>query len=175
MSFGVDALGGLAEKLKQLLNETQEQYESLVQVLQLYKKGKGNEREFTKRIAEYLVASSALNFLVARVILELKSTITKGSSVKSPSAGFASYGPSTGGGSFGIGGFVGGEANSKDSDQYILPESQQPEPTFTPVDITIKRDSGSQDIMNSKTKNCKACGAKIPSQSKFCTKCGNAQ
>lgn len=175
MSFGVDALGGLAEKLKQLLNETQEQYESLVQVLQLYKKGKGNEREFNKKIAEYLVASSALNFLVARVILELKSTIAKGSSVKSPSAGFASYGPSTGGGSFGIGGFVGGEGNSKDSDQYILPESQQPEPTFTPVDITIKRDSGGQDIMNSKTKNCKACGAKIPRQSKFCTKCGNAQ
>ena len=28
MSFNVDALGGLAEKLKQLVNETQEHYES---------------------------------------------------------------------------------------------------------------------------------------------------
>jgi hypothetical protein len=175
MSFGVDALGGLAEKLKQLLNETQEQYESLVQTIQLYKKGKINEREFNRKIADYLVASSALNFLVARVILELKSAVTKGSSVKSPSAGFASYGPSTSGGSFGIGGFVGGEGKSKDSDQYLLPESQQPEPTFTPVDITIKRDLAGQDIIIAKTKNCKSCGAEIIRQSKFCTKCGNAQ
>ena len=40
MSFNVDALGGLAEKLKQLVNETQEHYESLVEDSQLYKKGK---------------------------------------------------------------------------------------------------------------------------------------
>jgi hypothetical protein len=42
MSFGVDALGGLSEKLKQLLNETQEHYELLVEATQLYKKGKVN-------------------------------------------------------------------------------------------------------------------------------------
>src|SRR5262249_27349129 len=111
MSFGVDALGGLAEKLKQLLNETQEQYESLVAAIQLYKKGKVNEKEFFSKIAEYLVSSSALNFLVARVMLEMKAAIAKGSSVKSPSAGITSYGPSTGGSSFGIGGFVEGSGS----------------------------------------------------------------
>ena len=38
MSFNVDALGGLAEKLKQLVNETQEHYEALVEDSQLYKR-----------------------------------------------------------------------------------------------------------------------------------------
>lgn len=178
MSFGVDALGGLAEKLKQLLNETQEHYESLVEATQLYKKGKVNEKQFFSKIAEYLVASSALNFLAARVILELKSAIAKGSSIKSATSGIASYGPSTsggGGGGFGIGGFVGGGGSSKSSDQNVLPEPQQTEPTFKPVDITIKRDMVDQDVSTIKTKNCRACGAEITRPSKFCNRCGNSQ
>jgi hypothetical protein len=175
MSFGVDALGGLSEKLKQLLNETQEHYELLVEAIQLYKKGKVNERQFFGKIAEYLVASSALNFLSARVILELKSAISKGSSVKSPTTGAASYGPSTSGGSFGIGGFVGGEGSSTSSDRYVLPESQQLEPTFKPVDIIVKRNTANENINTTKTKNCRGCGAEITSQSKFCKRCGNSQ
>jgi len=175
MSFGVDALGGLAEKLKQLLNETQEQYESLVAAIQLYKKGRVNEKEFFSKIAEYLVSSSALNFLVARVMLEMKAAIAKGSSVKSPSAGITSYGPSTGGSSFGIGGFVGEGSGSRDSDEYLLPDSPQNIPTFKPVDITIKRDLAGQGVTAPKTKSCRSCGANIAPQSKFCTKCGNAQ
>ena len=35
MSFGVDTLGGLSEKLKQLVNETQEHYESFIGDAQL--------------------------------------------------------------------------------------------------------------------------------------------
>ncbi len=177
MSFNVDALGGLAEKLKQLVNETQEHYESLVEDSQLYKKGKVNEREFFGKIGDYLIASSALNFLAVRVILELKSAMTKGSSIQTPSGGIASYSPSpsgTGGG-FGIGGFIGGESKSSSADQYIMPGGEQTAPTFKPVDITIKRDWTNQDISNTRSKNCTACGAQIPYQSKFCNKCGNTQ
>ena len=86
MSFNVDALGGLAEKLKQLVNETQEHYESLVEDSQLYKKGKISEREFFGKIGDYLISSSALNFLAVRVILELKSAMAKGTSIQSPNA-----------------------------------------------------------------------------------------
>ena len=176
MSFGVDALGGLSEKLKQLLNETQEHYESLVEATQLYKKGKVNERQFFGKIAEYLVASSALNFLSARVILELKSAISKGSSIKSSTSGVASYSPSaSGGGGFGIGGFVGGGGSSKSSDQYVLPEPQQLEPTFKPVDMIVKRSPVYQNVNAIKSKNCQVCGAEIPPQSKFCKRCGNSQ
>jgi hypothetical protein len=176
MSFGVDALGGLSEKLKQLLNETQEHYESLVEAIQLYKKGKVNERQFFGKIAEYLVASSALNFLSARVILELKSAISKGSSIKSPTTGAASYSPSTSGsGGFGIGGFVGGEGSSTSTDRYVLPEPQQLEPTFKPVDMIVKRSTTNENININKTKNCRGCGSEITSQSKFCKRCGNSQ
>jgi len=44
MSAGihVDTLGGLTEKLKQLINDTQEQYEAFIDATQLYKKGKEN-------------------------------------------------------------------------------------------------------------------------------------
>jgi hypothetical protein len=175
MSFGVDALGGLSEKLKQLLNETQEHYELLVEATQLYKKGKVNEKQFFTKIAEYLVASSALNFLSARVILEMKATISKGTSIKSPTTGGPSYGPSSSGsGGFGIGGFVGGTESSPSSDRYVLPEPQLTEPTFKPVDMNIPRTINTS-INANKIKNCRGCGAQITSESKFCKRCGNSQ
>ena len=55
LGFGVDTLGGLSEKLKQLVNETQDHYELLVDANQLYKKGKVNEKEFFSKIAEYMI------------------------------------------------------------------------------------------------------------------------
>ena len=39
MSFGVDTLGGLIEKLKQLVNDTQNNYESFFDSTQLFKQG----------------------------------------------------------------------------------------------------------------------------------------
>ncbi len=79
MSFGVDTLGGLTEKLKQLVNDTQNHYESLIDDTQLYKKGKISEKEFFGKIARYMISLSALNFLAIRVLLELKSAADKGS------------------------------------------------------------------------------------------------
>ena len=177
MSFNVDALGGLAEKLKQLVNETQEHYESLVEDSQLYKKGKISEREFFGKIGDYLISSSALNFLAVRVILELKSAMAKGSSIQGPTGATvsSSYPPSGSGGGFGIAGFIGGESKSSPSDQYIMPETEQSAPTFKPVDMTIKRDRTNQENSITRTKYCTICGAQIPNQSKFCNKCGNTQ
>ena len=75
MSFGVDTLGLLTEKLKQLVNETQDNYESFFDSTQLFKQGKMESNEYFSRMGEFLVSSSALNFLSCRVILELKTAL----------------------------------------------------------------------------------------------------
>jgi len=136
MSFGVDTLGLLIEKLKQLVNDTQDNYESFFDSTQLFKQGKMESNEYFSRMGEFLVSSSALNFLACRVILELKTALDKTGSTKgkgersstsppstSPSTFPSSYpsgsgnggsGSYSGGGGFGVDGFIsaGGHAGS---------------------------------------------------------------
>lgn len=177
MSSGVDTLGALTEKLKQLINDTQDRYESFIDSTQLYKQGKVNEKEYFSNIGEYLVATSAMNFLAIRVILEMKSTMEKGSSLKNPTGGLASS-SSTPQADFGISGFVGGtESNEVRGSTMPSPQpAEQEEPTFKPVDIVIERPSKtSVDETTLTTKNCIVCESVIPKQAKFCSKCGNSQ
>jgi hypothetical protein len=164
MSFGVDTLGGLTEKLKQLVSDTQNLYEGFIDANQLYKAGKMNANEFFAKIGDYLVAMSALNFLAVRVVLEVKGAMDKGTSIKSPTGGSTTSSPQAG---FGIGGFVGtgGSVGPPAGGEYLLP-APQTEPTFKPVEIEVPRRT---------TKNCIICGATIPSQAKFCSKCGHSQ
>jgi hypothetical protein len=187
MSSGVDTLSALTEKLKQLINDTQDRYESFIDSTQLYKQGKANEKEYFSKIGEYLVATSAMNFLAIRVILEIKSTMEKGSSLKNPSGGLASSSSSSSSSAsssstqqadFGIGGFVGG-TESNEVRGYTMPSpqpAQQEGPTFKPVDIVIERPSKmSVDKTTLTTKKCIVCESIIPKQAKFCSKCGNSQ
>ncbi|CAN5436229.1 hypothetical protein BH18THE2_BH18THE2_31890 [soil metagenome] len=181
MSFGVDALGALTEKLRQLVNDTQEKYETFLDDTQLFKQGKINEKEFFAKIGEYLITFSALNFLAIRVILELKSATDKGTSLKSSTGGtaYSSSSPQPG---FGVGGFVGtgGTVGSGSSSQeYTLPtpqETEYQEPRLRPASLDVKiLDKPVADSNKQSTKNCIACGSAIPSQAKFCSKCGNSQ
>jgi ribosomal protein L40E len=165
MSFGVDTLGGLSEKLKQLINDTQNFYESFIDASQMYKQGKVGDKEFFVKIGDYLVAMSALNFLAVRVILEMKNAMDKGTSIKSPTGG-SSYSSSAPQAGFGIGGFVGAGGMVGPS------SSATKEPTLTPVDIELPQP---QQQTNTKTKNCIICGATIPSKARFCSKCGRSQ
>src|ERR687888_1545250 len=135
MSFGVDTLGGLAEKLKQLINDTQNLYESFIDANQLYRQGKMNDREFFAKIGDYLVATSALNFLAVRVILEIKTALDKGTSIKNATGGISSSSssPQTG---FGIGSFIGSggggtagtaaEGGTGRGGEYTMPKPSQP-------------------------------------------------
>ena len=191
-SFGVDTLGGLTEKLKQLINDTQNAYETLIDSTQRYKQGKMNDKDYFSSIGKYLIASSAMNFLAIKVILEIKLAMDKTSSIKNPTGGIAD--PNSNASSsvgFGVGGFVGGGGSvggiensriqgSGGSQQHY--SSSSIEPTLKPVDIEIEKPS--QDITTSdvdslkdnKTfKNCIVCGVLIPTKAKFCSKCGNAQ
>lgn len=181
MSFGVDTLGGLAEKLKQLINDTQNFYESFIDATQLYKKGKMQDKEFFAMLGDYLVSMSALNFLAVRVILEMKTAMDKGTSIKSPTGG-SSYSSSMPQAGFGIDGFVGAggmvgpssSASGSSSGDTILPSSSTTmEPSFKPVDIELPRRP--QQQTNATTKNCIICGAMIPSKARFCSKCGRSQ
>jgi len=176
MSFGVDTLGGLTEKLKQLINDTQNMYESFIDANQLYKQGKMGDKEFFIRIGEYLVSTSALTFLAVRVIIEIKNAMEKGTSIKSPTGASStpSTAPSAG---FGIGGFVGAGGSvgppsaagggGASGSEYTFPSQ---EPTFKPVDIELPRSRA-----GSTTKQCTACNASIPAHAKFCSKCGRPQ
>ena len=161
--FGVDTLGGLTEKLKQLIDDTQVQYESLIESTHLYKQGKMNEKEYFASVGKYLIASSALNFLAIKVILELKSAFDKGSSIKSSTGGL--FDPSDKGSSnFGIGGFVSGGGS--------IGSNSRIEPDTIPVDTEFQ---GSEDRDPKKLKNCSICGKSNPIKAKFCSKCGNSQ
>src|SRR5215204_423681 len=191
-SFGVDTLGGLTEKLKQLINDTQNAYETLIDSTQRYKQGKMNEKEYFSSIGKYLIASSAMNFLAIKVILEIKSAIDKGSSIKNPTGGIADPNSNTSSSvGFGIGGFVGAggsvgglensriHGSSSSQQQYSSPSI---EPTLKPVDIEIGKPSqditasGGDALKDNKTfKNCIVCGVLIPTKAKFCSKCGNSQ
>jgi hypothetical protein len=162
MSFGVDVLGTLTEKLKHMLDETQGKYSSFTNANKLYKKESINEKEFFIRITDYLVNLSALNFLATRVLLELKSAMEKGTSIKDTSGGFAS--PPASQLSFGIGGFIGtgGSVGIHDNSS----QEQLQLPSFKPVDIEIQRH---------RSRRCTACGVTISREAKFCSKCGNVQ
>jgi hypothetical protein len=197
MSFGVDTLGGLIEKMKQLVNDTQNNYETFFDSTQLFKQGKMDSNEYFSKMGEFLVSSTALNFLSCRVILELKSAMDKSSSAGKSKGGNASstmpssidtnMGSSGGGSGFGVQGFIStggslGPSSSSSTTYPSLPSNEgydlpmpQEVPTFKPVDIVItKQDSSSNSSSNLK-KNCIVCGALIPKQAKFCNKCGNSQ
>ena len=181
MSFGVDALGALTEKLRELVNDTQEKYESFIGDTQLFKQGKIDEKEFFSKIGDYLITFSALNFLAVRVILELKSATEKGTSLKSSTGGTVSTSPPSQAG-FGVGGFIGtgGVVGSGPAPQeYTLPtpqSTQHQEPMLRPAGIDVKMteepEAGSKKQI---TKDCIVCGSPIPRQAKFCSRCGNSQ
>jgi ribosomal protein L40E len=186
MSFGVDTLGGLIEKLKQLVTETQDQYESFFDNTQLFKQGKMDNKEYFSRMGEYLVSASALNFLACRIILEIKTALDKGTSRKSsigesqpsipssPSGLGSNSGGSGGGGGFGIDSFVSSGANSDTLNKdYDLPKPQFV-PSFKPVDIVIPKQTSSSNTVKEQ-KNCIVCAASIPKHAKFCNKCGSSQ
>jgi hypothetical protein len=172
-TFGVDTLGGLTEKLKRLIDDTQVQYETLIDSTKRYKLGKMNEKEYFANIGKYLIASSALNFLAIKVILELKSAYDKGSSIKSSTGGLFDPSSKESSTDFGIGGFVSGGGqigNNAISGNY--PSNSTREPSLIPANTEFQGDNNISDL---DLKNCIVCGRSIPIKAKFCSKCGNSQ
>jgi hypothetical protein len=127
--------------------------------LKLYKEGKINEKDFFSKILNYVVTTSALTFLMVRVILELRSALEKGTTIKDVAGAAASSSPASQTGGFGISGFISSVGNM--GQEHIVPASRN------------KNWAPPSTITSSKT--CKKCGMVLPIHAKFCSKCGNAQ
>ena len=162
MSSAMDNLGDLIEKLRHMINDIQDQYESFIDSNQLYKQGKVNEREFFASVGNYLVAMSAMNFLAIQVILEIKSAIEKKKSSnveRDHDSSVATTGKPIG------------------TQQYTLPKPQ-PLQQQNPIESLIP-ETRPASIDKSEAmpvgKNCIICGAVIAKKAKFCTKCGESQ
>jgi hypothetical protein len=174
MSSGVDTLGTLTEKLKQTINEIQDRYESFIDSNHLYNQGKINEREFFASIGDYLVASSAMNFITVQTIFEMKSMVEKKASTDNQPGPLGSPSPAASSqGGIGISRFT-TENQTPRPDQFSLPKPQQP--TFK----ALETDNGQRSVNESEnkaksTKDCIVCGKPIPKKAKFCSRCGNSQ
>ena len=156
---GVDVLGTLSEKLKQLTNEAKDHHSSFTDLTKQYKEDKINEKDFFSKVLDYVVTSSALTFLMARVILELKSALEKGTTIKDVTWGTTSTSSAPQMGGLGIGSFI--------SSGGIVGKEQSM-PKLRNEDVSLP-----STTMPSKT--CKECGTVIPNKARFCGKCGKAQ
>ena len=159
MPFGVDVLGTLSEKLKQLMNETKDQHRSFTDLTKLYKEEKINEKDFFSKILDYVVTISALNFLMARVILELRSALEKGTTVKDVTGGAASSASAAQTDGFGISSFISSVGTVGQENTVPVPQNED---VLLPSTITP-------------SKTCKECRTVLPIEAKFCSKWGNTQ
>jgi hypothetical protein len=172
MSSGADTLSNLTEKLKKTITEIQDRYESFIDSNQLYKQGKIKERDFFASIGDYLVASSAMNFITVQTIFEMRSLVEKRTSLHSSpgQVGSATSATSPQGG-VGISKFA-AESQTATAEQFSLPKPQQPSSKGTDT-------SGEQKVANgqdsSAVKKCTICKRAIAKQAKFCSQCGNPQ
>ena len=57
------------------MNEAKDQHSSFTDLTKLYEEEKINEKGFLSKILNYVITTSALTFLMARVILELRSAL----------------------------------------------------------------------------------------------------
>jgi hypothetical protein len=178
--LAVDVLGALSEKLKSQANDTQNLHNLFKEVIQQYKEEKINEKEFFSNFLTYLISFSATSFLTVRVLLELKSAIEKGTSIKDLTGGTATPSSSTTSvpqASFGISGFinpggnVGGAERERDNGEYTLPKPQQQR-----LNNNNNNEPTPESIIKMQNhKKCKVCSSQIRERAKFCSKCGNRQ
>ena len=171
MSAGADTLSILTEKLKKTINEIQDRYESFIDSNQLYKQGKIKERDFFASIGDYLVASSAMNFITVQTIFEMRSLVERKASADNEhsqrESGVSAMSPHgiAGGNKFAV-------TNPTPAGQFSMPKPQQPPSAVTETSDQQRTGNG-QD--SSAVKKCIICKRAIPKQAKYCSQCGNAQ
>ncbi|HEY7570497.1 MAG TPA: hypothetical protein VH796_03925 [Nitrososphaeraceae archaeon] len=181
LSFGVDVLGALSEKLKSQNIDTMNLFKNFSELFERYKNENMNEKEVITNFLTYIISFSASNFLMIRVLLELKTSIQKGTSIKDSTGGEMmpdSTSGSTPSSGFGIGGFIdiGGNAgqskssqeNEPKEDQYTLPKPQR-------SGIHAKESTRTVNTILQNYKICNVCDCQIPINAKFCSKCGHRQ
>lgn len=168
---GVDVLGNLTDKMKQQLEDTRRIAVSFDKVIQEYKNKQTSKSEFVHKLVTYSISLSALNFLVMHVILELRTAIDKGTSVKDTTGGTvlpdtSSSDTSSGSqGRFGIEGFVGGPYPGVDRSEYQNIDR-----------VGGKGHGNDKEIEETPlVDKCTSCGSTVLRKAKFCGNCGTRQ
>jgi hypothetical protein len=163
-----DDIARMADKLKKMIAEVQEHYETLIDSAQLYKKGSLNDKEFLFKLGEYLKSMSSINFLASQIVLGLKSVFEGSKHSLSGSSLFT-------------------ESDSKiDHGRQALarPNSialsgnttiKQSEPKFKPVTITLEKPNQGRNEALVAVRKCHNCGNSLTSRAKYCNKCGSSQ
>lgn len=175
MSDTVDTLNLLTDKLNELFNQTQNYYESFLDTNTLYKNGQISDSDFFKKLGDYTVAYSALEFLSIKVIFEIKKSIDKISNGKnnamSNSTGSIMTNqipPNIGGGHLASNiQQLGTNANPLGAPPQVISAQDN----FNNVGTLPSPDP---TLATSRSTNtCNSCGMKLRLNAKFCTKCGN--
>ena len=156
---GVDVLGTLSEKLKQLTNEATDHHSSFIDLTKLYKEDKISEKDFFSKVLDYVVTSSAQTFLMIRVILKLKSALEKGTTIKDVTGGATSTSSAPQMGGFGIGSFI-------SSGGIVGKEQTMP---------TLRNEDVSLPSTTIPSETCRECGTVLPIKARFSSKCGKTQ
>lgn len=164
MSNGVDVIGTLTEKLKQMIEETQEHFEWFTDSHKLFEQGNLNEKEYMTKIIKYVITLSAMNFLSIRVILEIKSSLDK--TVLPNNAGITTIhsNPNT------------NNPEAPKEDEYLLPSPNMQHNIFMTSKIEPEQmATNSHSMADPMTKLCCICSSHISKTAKFCTACGCSQ
>jgi hypothetical protein len=119
---GVDVLGNLASKMEQQLKDTEQIRDSFHTDILRYKNKQISKKEFVHKIVSYTISLSALNFLAMHVILEMRTAIEKGTSMKDTTGGMVTDDASVSGSQFGFGieGFLGSPSPGGSGDDGVV-------------------------------------------------------
>jgi hypothetical protein len=189
---GVDVLGNLASKMEQQLRDTEQVRASFDADTRKYKNKQISKKEFVHKVVTYTISLSALNFLVMHVILEMRTAIEKGTSMKDTTGGTIMEDSSTSGSQFGFGidGFLGSPSHGGSGDGgVILTSGCDKELSFVGINASCNdaKGNGSCDrmtyhkgqmnykeyhMLESVPKQCVGCGTIPLRHTNFCSMCG---
>lgn len=169
-----DELRVIAEKLKAVVDETQEHYESFIDASQLYKKGSVNQKDFLAKVADYLAGMTSLSFLAIRVLFEVESKVKSNLSKEYDASPPISS----------LHGRKEKPAmldDSKTTESNLDTAQERPHkisevsrrPSFKNNAVADRAKSNTSGLVG--RKNCIICGSYISESAKFCNKCGNSQ
>jgi ribosomal protein S27AE len=190
---GVDVLGNLAGKMEQQLRDTEQVRASFDADIRKYKNKQISKKEFVHKVVTYTISLSALNFLVMHVILEMRTAIEKGTSMKDTTGGTIMEDSSTPGSQFGFGidGFIGSPSHGGSGDGGVILTSGGGDNKLSIVGtnasckdaevngscerITFqKRQKNYKEyhMLKSLPKQCVGCGTILLRHTNFCGTCG---
>jgi hypothetical protein len=190
---GVDVLGNLASKMEQQLIDTEHVRASFDTDIRMYKNKQINKKEFVHKIVTYTISLSALNFLVMHVILEMRTALEKGTSMKDSTGGIVMEDTSVPGSqfSFGIEGFLGSSSHGGSGDggdtltSDKLPSTSavnntHKDPESNRPYYRIEYRNGQKNIeeyslVSSVPNQCVGCGTVLFRRPNFCGTCGYKQ